>query len=140
VSGEADAAYQELHDTIEASGMKYTDEADAARNAESRIDHAFEAYPSGREALVDVCQVCGDYHDERRSLHVYPEAQSAPVFVDSGAAVKPSLHAPPVGAELEALADLRSTAKRLKAVQAEFQAAQQAYGEAIKRLSDEAVK
>jgi len=42
--------------------------------------------------------------------------------------------------EMTALIAFRAAAKRLKAAESEFRAAQQAYADAVKQLSDEAVK
>lgn len=47
---------------------------------------------------------------------------------------------PPIGAELESLSTFRAAARRLKAAELEFRAAQQAYADAVKQLSEEATK
>jgi hypothetical protein len=47
---------------------------------------------------------------------------------------------PPIDEELAALVEFRAAAVRVKAADTEMRAAQQAYGEAIKRLSEEATK
>lgn len=48
--------------------------------------------------------------------------------------------APPLGDELTALVAFRAAAARIKAAEAEMRAASQAYGEAIKRLSEASTK
>lgn len=66
-------------------------------------------------------------------------------FVDSAAPADASCAvfdatALPVGDELNALVAFRAAAARIKAAEAEMRAASQAYGEAIKRLSEASTK
>lgn len=79
------------------------------------------------------------YADEADAMR---NADSGSAFVDSAAPATSTENSvvAPVGAELVALARLRTSAKRLKAAELEFRAAQQAYAEAVKALSDEVVK
>ena len=48
--------------------------------------------------------------------------------------------APPIGDEAEALTAFRLAARNLKTAETAYREAQQVYGEAVKRLSEEAVK
>ena len=48
--------------------------------------------------------------------------------------------APPIGAELDALADFREAAKTLKTAEIAYRNAQQTYALAVKRLSEEATR
>jgi len=60
--------------------------------------------------------------------------------VASSFVLKRRSDAPPIGSELDALVEFRAAAVRVKAADVEFRAAQQAYTDAIKRLSEEATK
>lgn len=74
--------------------------------------------------------------DEEKSARVL-DRDAGPV--DPDADLKVALDAA-TGLSLTVLYDFRECARRLKQTESDYRDAQQAYGEAVKRLSDEAVK